>query len=111
MAAAKDELNLPLIVTIGILFVILLFVLILLMQAYFFEQQREEFIVKVVEPRSDALVSALADQEAKLNNYRWIDQQKGVVGIPIESAMELVVREGVRSVRPPAAPAEGSGSP
>jgi len=38
-----------------------------------------------------------------LHSYRWIDQPNGVVGIPIERAMELVVRE-----HRAAAPGQGS---
>ena len=109
MAAAKDDLNLPLIVTIGILFVVLLFVLILLLQAYFYETERREHYVKVVAAPSEELAAALAQQEQQLRGYRWIDQQKGIVGIPIERAMELVAREGVKSLAAPAEPAPPAG--
>ena len=37
-----------------------------------------------------------AKQEVLLTDYRLIDRQKGVVAIPIERAMETVVREGGR---------------
>jgi hypothetical protein len=93
MAAAKDEMNTPLIVTIGVLFVVLTFVLIILLQVYFYKAQAKEYTRKVIEPKSAALSSHLADQTAELHSYRWIDQQKGIVGIPIERAMELVVAE------------------
>jgi len=44
-------------------------------------------------------------EDQVLNNYGWVDQQKGVVQIPIERAMELVVRKGlpVRAAAPPSA--------
>ena len=35
----------------------------------------------------------LAEQEAKLNRAGWLDREKGIVAIPIERAMELVVDE------------------
>ena len=41
----------------------------------------------------DTLSMQLADQQEELNSYRWIDQEKGVVGIPIARAMDLVLQE------------------
>ncbi|HEY9153702.1 MAG TPA: hypothetical protein VIM69_01140 [Opitutaceae bacterium] len=39
----------------------------------------------------------LADMRAKeakqINSYGWVDQQKGVVQLPIERAMELTIQE------------------
>lgn len=32
-------------------------------------------------------------QRKQLASYRWLDKSKGVVGIPIDRAMELVFRE------------------
>jgi len=93
MAAAKDEMNTPLIITIGVLFVVLTFVLIILLQVYFYKAQAKEYADKVIEPKSAELSVHLANQAAELHNYRWIDQKKGVVGIPIERAMELIVEE------------------
>ncbi|MFO7652219.1 MAG: hypothetical protein R6X25_00170 [Candidatus Krumholzibacteriia bacterium] len=107
MATAKEDLNLPMILTIGILFVVLVFVLILLLQSYFYEVERSEYYTKIVAPRSESLASALADQQQKLRGYRWVDQTDGVVGIPIERAMALVVREGVPT--PPATPDQEAG--
>lgn len=108
MAAAREDLNLPLIVTIGILFVVLLFVLILLLQAYFYESERREHYTKVVAMPSEELAAALAEQEQLLRGYRWIDQPQGIVGLPIERAMELVVRDGVKTLNRPVAPAESA---
>ena len=95
MAAAKEDLHIPLIFTIGALFVILLFVSILLLQAYFYRAARQEYNTKVVVPRNEALVASLAEQQQQLHSYRWIDQEKGVVGIPVQRAVELVIQEGL----------------
>jgi hypothetical protein len=93
MAAAKEDLNTPLIVTIGVLFVILTFVLIILLQAYFYRAQAAEYQRKVIEPRAEGLAGALAEQRTQLESYRWIDREQGIVEIPIERAMELTLRE------------------
>jgi len=41
--------------------------------------------------RIQKLAALRADNEAKLNGYRWINKQKGTVQIPIDLAMELVL--------------------
>src|ERR1035438_2936463 len=51
------------------------------------------------------LMAVRAAEEQVLNSYGWVDQQKGVVRIPIAQAMELVVKKGlpVRAAAPPSA--------
>jgi hypothetical protein len=36
-----------------------------------------------------------ARKEARLHGYRWIDKEAGVVSVPIERAMELIVDMGL----------------
>lgn len=95
MPAARENLDTPLIITIGVLLVILTFVLILLLQAWFFQAQGEEYDRKVTSQRSEELATLVAAQEETLHSYRWIDKDKGVVGIPIDRAMDIIVREGL----------------
>jgi len=51
----------------------------------------------VEEAKAEARLKTLADLNADnqriLTQYRWIDKTKGVVGIPIDRAMELVLPE------------------
>jgi hypothetical protein len=42
---------------------------------------------------SSSLAERAAEQRELLGAYRWVDRERGVVSIPIERAMELVVRE------------------
>ena len=95
MTAAKENLDTGLIVTIGVLLVVLTFVLILLVQGWFYQAQHEEYVRKVVEPRAEELLSAQAEQQEAVTSYRVLDADAGKVGIPVERAMELVVREGL----------------
>ena len=39
-------------------------------------------------------------EDAQLNNPGWIDQQKGIVRIPIERAKQLVLQRGLPVVKP-----------
>lgn len=43
-----------------------------------------------------------ATKERELESYGWIDQQKGVVHIPVEQAMSLLVERGLPKTQTPA---------
>ena len=59
MAAARDNLATGVIATVGILLVILVFALVLLVQGWFYKAQTDEYVRKVIEPRSDELAPRL----------------------------------------------------
>ncbi len=112
MHAEREELNTPVIVTIGIVAAVLIFVAIVLLQAGFAKLQRDEWQRKVVAPKPEELAAARADQEQQLSGYRWVDRERGVVAIPIERAMELVARElPSRGAAPAPAPAPAPPAP
>ncbi|MFP5262956.1 MAG: hypothetical protein ACLGJB_13715 [Blastocatellia bacterium] len=49
-----------------------------------------------------------AEEDARLNDYNWVDQNAGVVTIPINEAKRLVIQRGLLVSRPaPAQSAEG----
>jgi hypothetical protein len=44
-------------------------------------------------------------EDSKLNQYAWIDPDKGIVQIPVDRAMDLILQKGLLPVRPqPGAP-------
>jgi hypothetical protein len=45
------------------------------------------------EARLDYLQELRAKHEKQLSSYAWIDRKKGIVQLPIERAMELVVQK------------------
>lgn len=45
------------------------------------------------EGRAKHLAELQAHEQGVINSYSWVDQTKGVVHLPIERAMELVVLE------------------
>ena len=52
--------------------------------------------------------------EEELNSYGYVDQQKGVVHIPIERAIDILAQRGLPTRQPPALPPQatfGSGLP
>ena len=36
-----------------------------------------------------------AQEEARLNSYGWIDEENGIVHIPIERAMDILAKQGL----------------
>jgi len=88
------EPNAPLTALVGIVFAILLFVVVVLLQAIFYRAEQQENVRKVVAVAPQELSQLRAQQEELLHSYKVIDLQKGVVVIPIDVAMKLVVVEG-----------------
>ena len=87
----------------------------------FFLVSQGQSIPNVEEVHAQTRLKNLADLNAEnqkvLTQYRWVDKTKGVVGIPIDRAMEVVLVELQSSkphpagpVNPPAAP-QPQGSP
>jgi hypothetical protein len=50
-------------------------------------------------PRANLEALRAAEKEV-LENYDWVDKQKGIVRIPIERAMELVAQRGLPARKP-----------
>jgi hypothetical protein len=100
------EPNALLIVASGAVFALALVAGIFGLQAYFYRAEDDENTRKVVAVAPEELARARAEQAEQIHSYRWIDRTKGVVGIPIEDAMDLVVRDGAGPARPvaPAVP-------
>ena len=100
------------IVASGTVFFLLLVAGLLALQAYFHQAEEEENGRKVVAVAPEELSLARAQQGEQIRSYRWIDRPKGVVAVPIEMAMELVVRDGAGPLlAAPAAPAKASRAP
>jgi hypothetical protein len=49
--------------------------------------------VKTPEERKELLAEHRAKEKAESTTYGWVDQKEGIVRIPIDRAMELVVRD------------------
>jgi hypothetical protein len=87
----------------GAAFALLFLAGIFAMQAYFLQAERAENARKVVAVAPEELSLARAQQTGQIAAYRWVDRNAGVVAIPIDVAMDLVVKEGLKA--PPAASA------
>jgi len=88
-----DDPNVPVSAVVGIISAVLLFVVIIGLQALFFSMEKAEIDRKVTGRSFDDLERSRADQLEQLNSYGWVSEPDGVVHIPIERAMEIVVQE------------------
>ena len=104
------EPNTTLTALVGVVFAIVLFALVVALQALFYRQEVDENGRKVVAVAPEELSRLRAQQLETLHGYRYVDPKAGVVAIPIDRAVELVVRDGGRSpwpaVQPPASGAK-----
>ena len=89
----KTGFNAPAVVLCGAAGVVFLFALALYLQGGFLAAQANEYEAKVYNaPGSEEARAALAEQQALLDEQvRWKDEEKGIVIMPIEDAMERVV--------------------
>lgn len=89
----KENLDIPMILTIGIVSTVLTAAAVLGVQALYLSFAQAETTRKVtLAPTVDA-DSKLAEQDAKLASYGWANRQQGQVVIPIDRAMELVTTD------------------
>jgi hypothetical protein len=58
---------------------------------------------------ADDLKALRVEEDASLTTYAWVDRTNGVVRLPIDVAMRLVLKEGLPARQPPAVfPSAGS---
>jgi len=77
----------------GVGIVFFLIVTILAVQAYFDSLKNQQEFVKVLEPISEDYRNLRAREDAELYSYKYSDREKGIVRLPIQRAIDLVVSE------------------
>jgi hypothetical protein len=81
----------------GTALIVALVAVILGVQWYFDRVMEQQVFIKQLEPVSSDLKALRAREDAELHQYRYVDRAQGTVRLPIERAMELVVKEGARA--------------
>ena len=93
MNSNKNDLSFSMIALWGGLVLVLVLVTAVWIEAYYHFLEDRQVQVKVVEPVVPELVEYESTQSELLNSYYWIDREAGVVGLPIERAMQLVAED------------------
>ncbi|QDU07171.1 hypothetical protein [Gimesia aquarii] len=91
--AAYDDLDTTMIAYVGTVGTIITFFLVFGIAAFYYAFAKTENEKKVINVPEVNAESILANQAAALTEYRWIDQDKNIVAIPIDQAMQIVVQE------------------
>lgn len=81
------------IAVIGVVGAVLIFVIIVWLQAVFYRVEEAEIRRKNYARVPEEMAKLRAEQQENLNRFGWVDEKGGVVSIPIDRAMEAVVRE------------------
>lgn len=89
----RSEAGTRFIALFGVAMMLLLIALVLALQMYVDHVREEQIFVKTLQPVSEDLLALRAREAGELHSYAYIDRAKGTVRIPIERAMELVVKE------------------
>jgi hypothetical protein len=91
--APGDDPNSLMTVVVGVISCVLLLAILFGLEAIFYGVQQREFEAKVIAREPVELQQVRAEALEAIRDYRWIDAENGVVGIPIERATELLIEE------------------
>lgn len=64
---------------------------------------------QLMQDETDELHRVETEQQARLQGYRWIDRDKGLIAIPIDEAMRMIAAKGANGYAPVATARQGSG--
>jgi hypothetical protein len=92
-------------VVIGVVGTLVLVLIVIALQALYYRAEQAEVERKVYEAAPEEWSRLRAEQESRLHAYRWVDREQGVVAVPIDRAIELLVRG--EAPLSPEVPAEG----
>ncbi len=91
--ARYDDINAGAISVIGFVSIMITFVIIVAAQVLYFQYQEIETKRKhVLFPINESSVK-LAEQKTALENYTWLDREKGIVSKPIQQSMQDVLKK------------------
>ena len=93
----KRDVNIVMVIGLSVFLVSLLIVILVFLIDYFVDAKEQMIYEAQLQPGSVDLKSLLASEQAELNSYKILDADRGVYRIPIDLAMELVVKEASNS--------------
>jgi hypothetical protein len=88
----------------GLIGAIVVFALILLLMVIYYRVDNQQTQIKQINERPEEWANLKTAQEGKLESYRWVDQKREIVAIPIDLAKQLVTAEVAASGRPKPVP-------
>ena len=89
----KRDVNIFMVIGLSIISVILLIIIVVFLDNYFVEATEQMIYEEQLQPESVDLNSLLDAEKKELNSYKVLDADHGVYQIPIDLAMEILVKE------------------
>jgi hypothetical protein len=89
----KRDVNILMVIGLSVFLVALLVVILVFLTDYFVETKEQMIYEAQLQPESVDLKTLLAVQKEELTSYKILDAKRGIYRIPIDRAMELLVRE------------------
>ena len=84
----------------GLIGAIVVFALILLLMVIYYRVDNQQRQIKQIDEPPEEWANLKTQQEGKLASYRWVDQKRQIVAIPIDLAKQLVTAEVTVSGHP-----------
>jgi len=91
--ASYDDLKTGTITLVGVVSALITFIIIVAAQVLYFQFQAIEHQKKFIDAPLAQTETKVRAMEDELNNYTWVDPDKGSVSIPISTAMETVLND------------------
>ncbi len=89
----KRDVNIFMVIGLSVLSVVLLIIILVFLIDYFLESKEQMIYAAQLQPESADLNSLLVAEEEELTSYKVLDTERGVYRIPVDRAMELLVKE------------------
>ncbi|MEE9117461.1 MAG: hypothetical protein V3U02_02545 [Calditrichia bacterium] len=89
----KRDINIFMVIGLSVLSVVLLIVILVFLIDYFVESKEQMIYEAQLQPESADLNSLLVAEEEELTSYKILDIDRGIYRIPVDRAMELLVKE------------------
>jgi hypothetical protein len=89
----KRDVNIFMVIGLSVILVALLIVILIFLIDYFVETKEQMIYEAQLQPESVDLKSLLDAEQEELTSFKILDAERGVYRIPIDRAMELLVKE------------------
>lgn len=107
MSSTQDDVNTPMIAAVGFLGTLGVFATVILLVVVFYRVEAQQRFVKDTSRPQVEVSQLAARQRGNLVDYRLVDKEKEVYGIPIRQAMAMTVaRRRENPQGPPGTPDE-----
>ena len=119
VVAESDNPKIPLIVAATAACVVIIIAIVVGVDQLFRFTVQDEVQAQILSPVNTKLRQLRADEQKKLNSFQWVNQAEGVVRIPKDLAVKLVIQDWEKrpigmtpmETAPAPAPAEGQPAP